>query len=79
MRKAVRDPFAVGSIADWRNQDAYLETLEESGRAVQGLADLLTERVTPVYRKYATKLGLGEEAELGRPGECLQGAARFVL
>ncbi len=58
---------------------AYLQALEESGRAVQGLADILTERITPVYRKYATKLGLGEEAELGRPGECLQGAARFVL
>jgi len=38
---------------------AYLETLEGSGRAVQGLADILTERITPVCRKYATQLGQG--------------------
>ena len=79
MRKAVRDPFAVGSIADWRNQDAYRETLEGNGQVAEGLADLLTERVAPVYQRYATEFGLGEEAELGRPGECLRGAARFVL
>jgi hypothetical protein len=48
-----------------RNQDAYLETLEGSGRAVQGLADLLTERITPVYRKYAAAEGLREEAFSG--------------
>jgi predicted nuclease of restriction endonuclease-like RecB superfamily len=48
-----------------RNQDAYLETLEESGRAVQGLADILTERITPVYRKYAAAEGLREEAFSG--------------
>ena len=35
------------------------ETLEENGRVVQGLADLLTERITPVYRKYATLLAEG--------------------
>jgi hypothetical protein len=48
-----------------RTQDAYLEALKENGRAVQGLADLLTARVAPVYRKYATKLGLSEEAFTG--------------
>ena len=71
MRKAVRDPFAVRSIADWRNQDAYTETLEGNGQEVGWLADLLTERGAPVYQRYAT--------ELGRPGEYLEGASRFVL
>ena len=48
-----------------RTQDAYLQTLEENGRAVQGLADLLAERITPVYRKYAAAEGLREEAFSG--------------
>jgi hypothetical protein len=48
-----------------RNQDAYLQALEGNGRAVQGLADLLTERITPVYRKYAAAEGLREEAFSG--------------
>jgi hypothetical protein len=39
--------------------NAYLEALEENGRAVQGLADILTERITLVYRKYAAAEGIG--------------------
>jgi hypothetical protein len=49
----------------WRNQDAYTETLEGNGQEVGRQADLLTERIAPVYRKYATELGLGEEAFSG--------------
>jgi hypothetical protein len=45
--------------------NAYHETLEENGQVVQGLADLLTERITPVYRKCAAAEGLGDEAFSG--------------
>ena len=45
--------------------NAYLQTLEENGRAVQGLADLLTERIAPVYRQYAAAEGLGDDAFSG--------------
>jgi hypothetical protein len=47
--------------------NAYLQTLEGSGRAVQGLADLLTERITPVYRKYAAAEGLGDDLTTLQP------------
>ena len=44
---------------------AYLETLGQNAEEVGGLADILSERIAPVYERYASELGLGPEAFAG--------------
>ena len=46
---------------------AYLETLGRNAEEVGGLADILSERIAPVYERYAAELGLGTEAFAGLP------------
>ena len=44
---------------------AYLEAFQENARAVQGVASHLSDRILPVYERYATELGLGPETGRG--------------
>jgi hypothetical protein len=44
---------------------AYLEAFQENGRAVQGVASHLSDRILPVYERWATELGLGPETGRG--------------
>ena len=44
---------------------AYLEAVGQNAEEVGGLADLLSSRIEPVYRQFASELGLAGEAELG--------------
>jgi|GEM_PF-6609665 len=44
---------------------AYLEAFQGNGRAVEGVASHLSDRVLPVYERWATELGLGPDSYAG--------------
>ena len=73
MRNAVREPFllfggccsAMTGTHYMEDTHAYREGLRGNAEEVGGLADILSSRTTPVYQRYASELGFGEEAFAG--------------
>ena len=47
-------------------REAYTRAAGNAG-AFEELARILDERITPVYRQFASELGIAGEAELGLP------------
>ena len=76
MRKAVRDPFVVGSIDVTEEyydgfQGIYLAR-QDYAAAVRGpeafveLADILDQHITPAYQAFANEHGFGAGSDLTR-------------